>query len=74
MPVFLAGFERRIAALDPQAFTVEVTAQVQSSPSQIKLNWPADTFATGYRVSPLGAPWQCLAWLAEPEKPARNKV
>jgi hypothetical protein len=44
----------------PRYFAVEVSATVQTSPPEIRLNWPADTEATSYtirRKSPSDASW-----------------
>src|SRR5690242_4076501 len=38
-------------ALDPQDFTVQVSAIVQAVPAQITLQWPTGPFASSYVVS-----------------------
>src|SRR5689334_13747219 len=41
----------QMAAVEPADFAVQLSAQVQSSPAQIVLQWPGSSFATGYTVS-----------------------
>jgi hypothetical protein len=51
----------------PRDFAVEVTAAVQTAPTQVRLVWPADANATGYTVSrklPTATSWTSLTSLA----------
>jgi hypothetical protein len=50
-PFLLVWEAGSLRAVDPQDFTVQVTAAVQSAPPQILLEWPGSSFATGYTVS-----------------------
>ena len=52
-------------AIAPRLYTVEVSANVQTSPPRITLQWPADLNATGYTVSRLEAngSWQQVGTL-----------
>lgn len=52
--------------ISPRLYTVEVSAEVQSSPPRIRLEWPADPNATGYTIhkkSKTETAWQPIAAL-----------
>ncbi len=45
------GFASAVRAGEPKDYAVMATAQVQSSPAQITLQWSGDSDATGYEIS-----------------------